>query len=180
MNKLTQDLSNFTNDFKPGITPTNVGNSLYQNSNTNHISSEKVEEMDFSDITISSFDDFTNNVVEIGTNIFGITKSILDESKELANSATDWLVNDAIPTIETIGSNVNTFLTRTGATVGTAVVSLGEGIGKLGEAIVDTGAMAVTAFASIPTLIIDVGGNIYSKITGNEWESLTNKMWEVT
>lgn len=180
MSKLTHDLSNFTNDFKPGITPTNVGNSLYQNSNTNHMSSEKVEEMDFSDITISSFDDFTNNVVEIGTNIVGITKSILDESKELANSATDWLANDAIPTIETIGSNVNTFLTRTGATVGTAVVSLGEGIGKLGEAIVDTGAMAVTAFASIPTLIIDVGGNIYSKITGNEWESLTNKMWEVT
>lgn len=107
-------------------------------------------------------------------------KSFMTESNELLSNAQDWLVNDALPVIENVSSIVSNTLERTGATVGTAVVSLVEGIGKLGEAIVDAGATILTGAASIVTLVVDGGGYLYSNITGKEWNSVTTAMWDTT
>lgn len=104
---------------------------------------------------------------------------IADSSKLLEN-ANDWLVNDALPVIEDISSTVSNVLKRTYATVGTVRLSLVEGIGELGEAIVDAGATILTGAASIITLVVDGGGYLYSDITGKEWNSVTEYMWNTT
>lgn len=80
--------------------------------------------------------------------------------------------------IQSAVSTVATALKRTGATVGTFANSLVEGVFNFGEAIVDTATILGTAVATPVTGLVDLGGWIYSKITGNEYESLTKKMWD--
>lgn len=75
-------------------------------------------------------------------------------------------------------TTVGTVLKKTGATVGTAVTSLVEGVGQFGEAIVDLGIITETGVATIGTGILDIGQAIYGEITGEEWESITKKMWD--
>ena len=86
----------------------------------------------------------------------------------------------ALPAIEAANSKINTFITRTSTTIATVGLSLAEGVGKPGEALVDVGAIVVTAIASLPTLLIDAGSDIYFKLIGNDLDSLTNKMLEAT
>ena len=104
---------------------------------------------------------------------------IADSSKLLEN-ANDWLANDALPAIEDISSTVSNALKRTYATVGTVKLSLVEGVGKLGEALIDADVTIYTAMASLPTLLLDGVGSIYSNLTGNEWNSVTSAMWDRT
>ncbi len=77
-------------------------------------------------------------------------------------------------------NKVNEVLKRTGATVGTFFTSLLEGVGNLGEAFFDLTNIVRTVVFSIPTGIIDGVQAIGGAITGEEWESVTKKMWNGT
>lgn len=77
-------------------------------------------------------------------------------------------------------NKVNEVLKRTGATVGTFFTSLLEGVGNLGEAFFDLTNIVRTVVFSIPTGIIDGVQAIGGAITGEEWESITKKMWNGT
>ena len=66
---------------------------------------------------------------------------------------------------------------RVGATIGTGVTSLVEGVGEFGEALVDCGAILGTALNTPVSGLIDAGQAIYGAATGNEWESVTKSMW---
>ena len=63
---------------------------------------------------------------------------------------------------------------RTGATIGTTVVSLGEGLAIGGEALLDAGGLIATGLCSIPTLIYD-GITYNSRPEG--MESATEYLW---
>lgn len=127
------------------------------------------------------YENFGNFVDTLSSDAIAMSsdfKSFMAEFNDLLGNAQDWLVNDALPVIENVGSIVSNTLKRTGATVGTATVSLVEGVGKLGEAIIDAGATILTGAASIITLAVDGGGYLYSNITGKEWNSVTEYMWD--
>lgn len=119
---------------------------------------------------------FSSGAIAISDSFHGF---IADSSKLLEN-ANDWLANDALPALEDISSNVSNALKITGATVGTAALSLVEGVEKLGEALIDADVTIYTAMASLPTLLLDGVGSIYSNLTGNEWNSVTSAMWDRT
>ncbi|CCY88640.1 transglutaminase/protease-like domain-containing protein [Mycoplasma sp. CAG:956] len=127
--------------------------------------------------------DFNNAAEFLSSGAIAISDSfhgfIADSSKLLEN-ANDWLANDALPALEDISSNVSNALKITGATVGTAALSLVEGVEKLGEALIDADVTIYTAMASLPTLLLDGVGSIYSNLTGNEWNSVTSAMWDRT
>ena len=132
---------------------------------------------------LSFYENFGNFVDTLSSDAIAMSsdfKSFMTESNELLSNAQDWLVNDAIPVIENVGSIVSDALKKTGATVGTAAVSLVEGIGKFGEAIVDAGATILIGAVSIVTLVVDGGGYLYSNITGKQWHSATIAMWNAT
>ena len=76
--------------------------------------------------------------------------------------------------------NVPGYLARTGATIGKFAVSLLEGVGKLGEGIVDFLSILGTAALTTKTAVIDGLSWASSKLFGTEYESLTVKMWENT
>ena len=66
------------------------------------------------------------------------------------------------------------------ATKSTVGLSLIEGLGQFGEALVDFGSLGLTAVSSIGTGLWDGCQAIYGKITGNKWESVTKAMWNDT
>lgn len=138
----------------------------------------------FNDVSKENFNlykDFNNATEFLSSGAIAISDSFhgfIADSSQLLENANDWLVNDAMPVIEDISSTVSNALKRTGATVGTAAVSLVEGVGKLGEAIIDAGATILTGAASVITLVVDGGGYLYSDITGKEWNSVTEYMWD--
>lgn len=66
------------------------------------------------------------------------------------------------------------------ATVATTGLSFLEGLGKFGEAIVDAECLGYAVMATPYTGIVDGFQFLYGKITGNEWESVTKKMWNQT
>lgn len=71
-------------------------------------------------------------------------------------------------------------LKKTMATVGTFKTSLAEGVANVGEALFDLGNFGRTVALTAPAAIVDGGQAIYGLITGNEWESVTKKLWEGT
>ena len=131
---------------------------------------------------------FGNNVKSKVDEVVGNAKQSLIDTfafisnkvKNLWNKFVNWLIGDALPWIKTSAVVVCDVLKSVGATVATFVVSLVEGIGQFGEAVVDLFALVGTGIASIVTGLIDGGQAIYGAITGNEWSSVTKQMWEGT
>ena len=205
--KINKDVANGASFFEnvgsklQDIASENLANSIEAKKIRSQILSSSAEEMksklssglknlsqvgaNFNDVSKENFNlykDFNNATEFLSSGAIAISDSfhgfIADSSKLLEN-ANDWLVNDALPVIEDVSSTVSNALKRTGATVGTAALSLIEGVGKLGEAIVDAGATILIGAASIVTLVVD-GGYFYSDITGKKWNSVTEYMWDTT
>lgn len=66
------------------------------------------------------------------------------------------------------------------ATKSSVGLSLIEGLGQFGEALVDFGVIGLTVKTSISTLGADALNAIYGLITGNKYESVTKQMWNDT
>lgn len=66
------------------------------------------------------------------------------------------------------------------ATAAAVGLSAGEGLLKLGESLVDLGAITKTIFATGPTALIDGVQALYGMATGKEWKSVTKEMWNNT
>lgn len=206
--KINKDVANGASFFEnvgsklQDIASENLANSIEAKKIRSQILSSSAEEMksklssglknlsqvgaNFNDVSKENFNlykDFNNATEFLSSGAIAISDSfhgfIADSSKLLEN-ANDWLVNAALPVIEDVSSTVSNALKRTGATVGTAALSLIEGVGKLGEAIVDAGATILIGAASIVTLVVDGGGYFYSDITGKKWNSVTEYMWDTT
>lgn len=206
--KINKDVANGVSFFEnvgsklQDIASENLANSIEAKKIKSQILSSSAEEMksklssglknlsqvgaNFNDVSKENFNlykDFNNATEFLSSGAIAISDSfhgfIADSSKLLEN-ANDWLANDALPVIEDVSSTVSNALKRTGATVGTAALSLIEGVGKLGEAIVDAGATILIGAASIVTLVVDGGGYFYSDITGKKWNSVTEYMWDTT
>lgn len=89
-----------------------------------------------------------------------------DWTSEKLSSAWDWFTDSA--------------LGKTAASVEVLLQSLTKGVLDLVEALGDFALLLLTGVASIGTGIVDGCQAIYGAITGNEWESVTKKMWEGT
>ena len=117
---------------------------------------------------------------EVGTNISNDAKSLWTNVTDWWSNVEDWWNSDALPWIENAASIVWDVVKSVGATIAVFVQSLVEGILQFGEAILDFVALVGTGAASIVTGLIDGGQAIYGAITGNEWSSITKKMWNET
>lgn len=155
-----------------------INNSDYQN----HISGKPVEDAEIMDFTDDVLDaqSVADNLYSGSIAVVDSFESLVADSNKLLSDAKGWFNDKFVPKIETVYNNVTKALTITSATIATAVVSLGEGIGKLGEALIDADVTIYTAMASLPTLLLDGVGSIYSNLTGNEWNSVTSAMWDRT
>lgn len=60
------------------------------------------------------------------------------------------------------------------------LISVVEGLGQLAEGIYDADAIIATALNSVTTGLYDGAQALYGLITGNEWESTTKQMWDIT
>ena len=206
--KINKDIANGVSFFEnvgsklQDVASENLANSIETKKIRSQILSSSAEEMklklssglknlsqvgaNFNDASKENFNlykDFNNATEFLSSGAIAISDSfhwLIADSSKLVENANDWLVNDAMPVIKDISSTVSNALKRTSATVGTAALSLVEGVGKLGEAIVDAGATILTGAASIVTLVADGGGYLYSHITGKEWDSITAAMWDNT
>ncbi len=181
MGELTKDLGNFTNNFKPKINDihqNNNSNYSYQNTNANHISSVNVEEMDFNSDDGNSFDSVRSLDENIGAVVTNKAQSFFAGREEVIGSAMEWLTTNALPVILKISKAANTALKVTGATVGTVISSLVEGVGNLAGAILDTGITIIGAAVSLATYVfIDAPLNFfYSVVFRKEWDSISGKI----
>lgn len=189
-------------DFKVANSGVNIKVNTYGNSSNNNFkfnvdtnfnkmnhkmySYDDIPEIDFSkDIVYNNVDLFvktgasvSNNFVSsIGANISNIVKSAWVDETSWWSDVSDWWNKDAVPWIKNASKVIGGVLESTGATIVTFTQSLVEGVGQFGEAIVDFVAIIGTGVASIVTGLIDGGQAIYGAVTGNEWESVTKKMW---
>lgn len=112
--------------------------------------------------------------------IVGAAKSVIDGVVDTAADIKDWVVNTAWPNIKDLGKKIGDVLENTAATILLTAQSLVEGVLEFGEAIVDLITIVNTAVKSIPTGVIDGAQALWGLATGNEWESVTKKMWDNT
>ena len=181
MGELTRDLGNFTNNFKPKINDIHQNsnsNYSYQNTNANHISSVNIEEMDFNSDDGNSIDNVRSLNENIGAVITNKAQSFFAGREEVIGSAMEWLTTNALPVLVKISEAANTVQKVTGATVGTVISSLVEGVGNLAGAILDTGITIVGAAVSLVTYVfIDAPLNLlYSIAYKKEWDSISGKI----
>lgn len=151
------------------------------------------------DNTIEDVSDFFEEtkakVTEFGNNVKSRVDEVVENSKQslintfayisnkvknLWNRFVNWISDKLLPWLENASGTIKEVLKSTAATVGTFTISLLEGIGQFGEAIIDFAVLVGTAVASIATGLYDGGQAIYGLITGNEWESVTKQMWNLT
>lgn len=130
------------------------------------------------------FSSVKNKVGDVFNNVKEAVTNTAADIASKAKSAFDW-IGDKLSSAgnaiwDAITHPVET-LKKTAASIGNTVVGLVQGISEFGEAIVDTGAIAVTAVSSVFTGIYDLGQWIHGKITGDEdWSSATKSMWDGT
>lgn len=112
-----------------------------------------------------------------------ITNGITDAANALdtkRKDLMDWWSNQAKPWIDSTANKIGETVKRTDATVTTFRVSLVEGVMHFGEAIVDLGAIVNSLSNTSGAMIADGVQSIYGKVTGNEWTSVTETMWDKT
>ena len=74
-------------------------------------------------------------------------------------------------------AGVGDWFVSAGASIANTAISLVKGVANFGEAIVDTVAIVGTAAASVITGLVDLGQWIYSSISGEEVNYITDDMW---
>lgn len=129
---------------------------------------------------------FANNTVVSSAGTFDTIDSeaptlgsvISDTVESVFSGIAGWF--SSIPWLENVANFYWGIIKSTGATLAVIVQSLIQGIGQFVEAIVDLVAIVGTVAASIVTGLWDGGQAIWGAITGNDWESLTKKMWDGT
>ncbi|MDD4113747.1 MAG: hypothetical protein PHC56_12075, partial [Herbinix sp.] len=128
-----------------------------------------------------------DTTIQVGAVLKESAATISKGARSLWSNVTDcweqmgnWWCNDVLPWIENATNTVWGVLKSVGATIAVAVQSLVEGILQFGEALVDFTTIVGAVGASAITGLIDGGQAIYGAITGNEWSSITKKMWGKT
>lgn len=135
----------------------------------------EIEEEKDEGIIEGFFNDIKDGIKDVGETVTDKVDSVLGKY-EWYQDFTDFVDEEVAP----IASKVGDVLVRTKATVDTFVASLGEGALKVGESLYDLQNIVRTAALSLPTGIVDAGKAIYGTITGEDWESVTKKMWGKT
>lgn len=143
---------------------------------------------DFMGINIQPIkNDFTKNIFRYESK--GVKPNIKDDCDDLDytnyQEFSDKHSDVMIRGLEEVARGIDKALTATGAvvvrsaaTVGYAGLSLVEGLAKFGGALVDTATILATAAVTPITLLGDVGAMTVGMVTGEEFDSLTKKMWE--
>ena len=172
---ITIDTTNKTSSIFKGVGASAINNNdSSMEIETLDIESNAKEEKD-EEIIEGFFNDIKDGVKEIGEAVTDKVDSALGKY-EWYQDFTDFVDEEVAP----IASKVGDVLVKTKATVDTFVVSLGEGALKVGESLYDLQDIVRTAVLSIPTGIVDAGQAIFGNVTGEDWESVTKKMWEKT
>ena len=128
------------------------------------------------DFLESTGDFFSETACDIGEGI----NSIVDKIDTGWNDIKDHWDQNIAPLVIEGGEKIGTFLERASATVGTTVTSVVEGVLGVGESLIDFLVLAGTTGATAITGIIDLGQALGGLLTGNDWDSLTKKMWDQT
>ena len=128
------------------------------------------------DFLESTGDFFSETACDIGEGI----NSIVDKIDTGWNDIKDHWDQNIAPLVIEGGEQIGTILERTGATIGTSATSIVEGVLGVGESLIDFLVLAGTTGATAITGIIDLGQALGGLLTGNDWDSLTKKMWDQT
>lgn len=128
------------------------------------------------DFLESTGDFFSETACDIGEGI----NSIVDKIDTGWNDIKDHWDQNIAPLVIEGGEQIGTFLERTSATIGTSATSIVEGVLGVGESLIDFLVLAGTTGATAITGIIDLGQALSGLLTGNDWDSLTKKMWDQT
>ena len=128
------------------------------------------------DFLESTGDFFSETACDIGEGI----NSIVDKIDTGWNDIKDHWDQNIAPLVIEGGEQIGTFLERTSATIGTSATSIVEGVLGVGESLIDFLVLAGTTGATAITGIIDLGQALGGLLTGNDWDSLTKKMWDQT
>lgn len=108
-------------------------------------------------------------------------QSILDTGAEIADNVSSWF--ESTPVGEWLSdaySNLTEAINTAGATLSAAVVGLLEGIGKVGESVVDLGVIAVGCVLASGATFYDFLSYLASQVTGEEMEFLSAKIMDFT
>lgn len=164
----------------------------FPNTTIESISTEKAQvintdEGGFKSLQVETVKVDEKDMEETGGIIGGIVSfftELINEIEELVNSWREsisaWWNEEVAPLFKDISDKIGDFLIGTASTIVTGVISIYEGILSFGEAIFDTGVIVLTALASVGTGIFDLCQALYGSVTGEEWESVTKKMWDGT
>lgn len=131
------------------------------------------------------------DVSDVVDNVVGFVEDVGCEVSETAenlwagvitwkNNTENWWNNSALPSLKQAAIITWNTLASVGATISTLVVSLVEGLLQFGGAIVDFATILLAGVGSIVTGLVDGGQAIFGAISGNEWSSVTKKMWNGT
>lgn len=101
-----------------------------------------------------------------------------DGLRSLGNNANNYIETEVLPTLENIGDAVGNTLLRTSATIDTAIVSLTEGLGQAGGALIDGTVNIGNALATPIYGLVDLGQHASVSLFGGEYHSLTERMWK--
>ena len=128
---------------------------------------------------------FKNTTQKIGNAFNEIGATVSNNAKSIVNNgwlsdAKKWWDENALPKVKEASKVLWNVAKTTAATIGVSTASIFEGVLQFAEAIVDFAAITGTAALSIETVKVDAAQAIYGIITGNEWSSLTKKMWNET
>lgn len=187
---ITPNLNNFGNIVKKSISNSVTGlQGMPQNQVTSTVDLSSF--VDVKENITDAFQKFSVSYDETATKIADKAESKIGEMLRKLDSyqkeANDWWNNEAKPFFDKAAKNIEkayiesaAIQTRVDSTAATAVLSVGEGIFKVGEWVVDGGAIVATACASLQTLAIDLGKYVGCKVTNQEFESETAKMWNNT
>lgn len=187
---ITPNLNNFGNIVKKSISNSVTGlQGMPQDQVTSTVDLSSF--VDVKENITDAFQKFSVSYDETATKIANKAESKIGEMLRKLDSyqkeANDWWNNEAKPFFDKAAKNIEkayiesaAIQTRVDSTAATAVLSVGEGIFKVGEWVVDGGAIVATACASLQTLAIDLGKYVGCKVTNQEFESETAKMWNNT
>ncbi len=187
---ITPNLNNFGNIVKKSISNSVTGlQGMPQDQVTSTVDLSSF--VDVKENITDAFQKFSVSYDETATKIADKAESKIGEMLRKLDSyqkeANDWWNNEAKPFFDKAAKNIEkayiesaAIQTRVDSTAATAVLSVGEGIFKVGEWVVDGGAIVATACDSLQTLAIDLGKYVGCKVTNQEFESETAKMWNNT
>ena len=164
----------------------NIKDNSYNTFDSNIKQANNMEDFNFDDNTktsngiLSIIDKLDNFTDELGCKISNEFQSAISEIESWKYDVDKWLKEDALPIINSVGDAITNIFAKTGATIALGIQSLVEGVGLLGESLVDVLTLVGTAVASIGTGLYDGAQAIYGLVTGNEWQSATKEMWNIT